>query len=160
MKNSRRRISIKNFLWNDYIALLAWMFPVVDFFIALFIYLFGFFPALRSGGEALTFNSLAFFIYMGIVALIVGAIVIYLRFQYINKFFAKGNETSGKIIKKMASKSGWRIYFTFEAGQSVYMNSAYVSKNKRTKSYKKGDEVTVLYLKRNPLKAILKDVYR
>src|SRR3989344_9000931 len=144
-ETSYKRYSLRKILFNDYFSFLAWMFPVVIFGMALFIEIFGFFPDLKRGRPPLGTDAIPFFIQLGIIIIIVGIIVIFIRTVLIKSYFQKGKEVHGEITGFWRPKSyNGRIYFKYKFEGMEFNNSMVVYFGSIVRSYSTKDKVRVL----------------
>jgi hypothetical protein len=160
-KITNKSYSLKRILINDYIAFIAWLFPIVIFGISIFIELFGFFPDLKKGRPLLGVETIPFFIQFGLIALFLGLIVVIIRVFVIKSFFDKGIEVNGKVTNVWVwRRDRGRIYFTFQYKNLEGDNSAVVHFNKMTKTFLPHKLIKVLVKPKDPTKAIIKDIFQ
>lgn len=160
-KTTQKGYSLKRILINDYISFLAWLFPVVLFGISIFIQIFGFFPDLKRGRAPLGTEAIPFFIQFGLIALIIGIVIIVIRVLTIKSYFVNGVEVNGKVTKIWVwRRDRGRIYFTFSYKDLECDNNALVHFNKMTKTFLPHKPVKVLVKPDDPLKAIIKDIFQ
>lgn len=155
----RKRPSIKAIVVNDYAAFLATMFPLVFFGMALVIRVVGFMPDLKRGRNPLGPENIPFYLILGAVTLLIGAVVIILRYRRINDYFLNGVEITGVVVKRSQFRDRGRIYFQYISGDTEYTASAAVHFSGRVKRMKEGQEVAVLIKRNDPPHSILKDLY-
>ena len=161
IKINNQNYSLKRIILNDYLSFLAWIFPVVIFGMSLFIEIFGFLPDLKRGRPPLGVESIPFFIQFGIIALVIGMIVIIIRVLTIKSYFDKGVEVNGKVTKIWVwRRDRGRIYFTFQYKDLECDNNSLVHFNKMTKTFLPHRAIKVLVKPNEPLKAIIRDIYQ
>lgn len=153
--------SIKKIFYNDYISFLAWLFPVVIFGMSIFIQIFGLFPDLKRGRPPLGTEAIPFFIQFGLIALVLGIIILVIRVLTIKSYFDKGVEVNGKVTKIWVwRRDRGRIYFNFQYKDLEVDNSSIVHFNKMTKTFLPHKPIKVLVKPNDPLKAIIKDLFQ
>lgn len=160
-KVTNQSYSLRKILINDYISFLAWLFPIIIFGMSLFIEIFGFFPDLKRGRPPLGTESIPFMVQFGLIALVIGFIVIIIRVLIIKSYFDKGIEVNGKVTKIWIwRRDRGRIYFTFQYKDLEWDNSVVVHFNKMTKSFLPHKPIKVLINPEDPTKAIIKDIFQ
>lgn len=160
-KSTKESYSLKRILINDYISFLAWLFPVILFGMSIFIEIFGFMPDLKRGRPPLGVEAIPFFIQFGLIALIVGIVVIIIRVLMIKSYFDNGIEVNGKVTKIWVwRRDRGRIYFTFQYKDLECDNNAVVHFNRMTRTFIPPKPIKVLVKPEDPLKAIIKDLYQ
>ncbi len=128
---------------------------------SLFIEIFGFFPDLKRGRPPLGTESIPFMVQFGLIALVIGFIVIIIRVLIIKSYFDKGIEVNGKVTKIWIwRRDRGRIYFTFQYKDLEWDNSVVVHFNKMTKSFLPHKPIKVLINPEDPTKAIIKDIFQ
>lgn len=152
--------SLKKVLINDYLSFLAWLFPVIIFVMSLFIEIFGFLPDLKRGRPPLGTEAIPFLVQFGLIALVIGVIVIIIRVLNIRSYFDNGAEVSGEVTKIFVFRDRGRIHFKFRYKDFDCDNSAAVHFNKMTKKFLPHRSIKVLVKPNDPLKAIIKDIFQ
>jgi hypothetical protein len=160
MNPNENMISLKSLIWNDYIGLMSVLFPVVVFAMAGVTKIFGYFPALRPGRNPIGPEGVSVFLAIGVVSLIIGSLVLFLRYRQISWYFVHGKKIKGFVLNLWSYRGDrGRIYFQYEHEGKLYENSVAIHQSKKVKSLEPGSKVTVLINEKNPLKAILMDIY-
>jgi hypothetical protein len=160
-KINNKSYSLKKIFLNDYISFLAWLFPVIIFGMSLFIEIFGFFPDLKRGRAPLGVEAIPFFIQFGLIALVIGIIVLVIRVLTIKSYFDRGVEVNGKVTKVWVwRRDRGRIYFTFQYKDLKVDTNAVVHFNKMTKTFLPHRLIKVLVKPEDPTKAIIKDIFQ
>jgi hypothetical protein len=160
-KPTNKSYSLKKILINDYISFLAWLFPVIIFGMSIFIKIFGFLPDLKRGRPPLGVEAIPFFIQFGLIALVVGIVVLAMRVSTIKNYFDKGVEVNGKVTKILVwRRDRGRIYFTFQYRDLEGDSSVVVHFNKMTRTFLPHKPIKVLVKPEDPTKAIIKDIFQ
>ncbi len=159
-KKENSNYSLKVILLNDYISFLAGIFPLVILGITIFTQLFGFFPDLKRGRPPLGTEAIPFFIQFGLIAIVIGAIIIALRVVKIKKILEQDIEVDGKVTKVWKYRDSWRIYFTYRYKNMEFDNSILTVYNKKTKVLMPNKKIRVIINPEDPLKATIKEVFR
>ncbi len=159
-KINKNSYSLKKILINDYISFLAWLFPVIIFVMSLFIEIFGFLPDLKRGRPPLGTEAIPFMIQFGLIALIIGIIIIIIRVIIIKRYFENGIEVNGEVTQIWRFRDRGRIYFTFWYKDLIGDNSSIVHFNRMTKTFLPHKQIRVLMKPNDPLKAIIKDLFQ
>ncbi|MBI5554036.1 MAG: hypothetical protein HY917_04845 [Candidatus Diapherotrites archaeon] len=159
MNEPRTRISLKSFFWNDYFALLFSVAFLLGIGLIFYTGIYGVLNPPSPENRLIPETDNHILGQIGLGALLTGAQLIGWRYLYIRSFFEKETRVPGKVTDWWTERDRGRIYFQYTHEDTVYENNTAVHLNAKTRSFKKGRTVTVLVDPKNPLKAIIEDLY-
>ena len=99
-------------------------------------------------------------IQFGLIALVIGIIIIIIRVIIIKRYFENGIEVNGEVTQIWRFRDRGRIYFTFWYKDLIGDNSSIVHFNRMTKTFLPHKQIRVLMKPNDPLKAIIKDLFQ
>ena len=132
---------------NDYIAHMAFLFPIV------FWGMYLFFTVFRPG------ESADFFLYAAPIATVVAGGVLLWRYRTITRVFSDGLEVPGIVSNVGFFRGRGRIECTYTyQGQKLVGGNA-LHETKRSREFGQGTEATLVVDRNNPKRAFIRDLY-
>ncbi len=131
---------------NDYIALVAFLFPIVFWA----VYAFDIVLGERSWPE---------FVYVALVVTVIGFLVLMWRYWQILSAFTQGAETSGIISRISFFRDRGRVDYVYIWYAEKYASGMAVTKTKRTRVLREGQEITLMVDSGRPRNAFIRDLF-
>ena len=159
MKNETHSPSIFRVVQSDFLALVSLAFPAIMLGMYLVITYLGFFPGFRGHDPIRGAEGAPVFLYMSIVATIIGVPVFVWRFNSFRSTYAGGLEVTGQITNISFSRDRGRVDYSYDYSGQMYRGWNAIMKTKRTKAMATGDNVVLMVDKGNPKRALIRDLY-
>jgi len=131
---------------NDYVALIAFLFPVV------FWAFYAFDMVLGGGGWPA-------FIYIALAVTVIGFVVLIWRYWLILSAFTQGIEVSGTISRISFFRDRGRVDFVYTWYEEKYASGMAVAKTKRTSALKEGQAIVLMVDSGRPRNAFMRDLF-
>jgi hypothetical protein len=142
-----RTPSLWRIIQNDYIAHMAFLFPVV------FWGMYVVFALFRPG------ESTEFFLYAAPISTVLAVGVLLWRYRTFTTIFSDGLEVPGIVSNAGFFRGRGRIECTYTyQGQKLVSGNA-IHETKRSREFKQGTDVTLAVDRNNPKRAFIRDLY-
>ena len=142
-----RTPSLWRIIQNDYVAHMAFLFPIV------FWGLYVFFVLSRQG------DGSQFFLYAAPLATVIAAAVVIWRYRIFSRVFSDGLEAPGIVSSAAFFRGRGRIECTYTyQGQKLISGNA-IHETNRSRDFEQGTEVTLVVDRNNPKRAFIRDLY-
>ena len=144
---------------NDYGALMGFIMPLVLWSMFIATNVFGF-SLSRRGRAPIESNSTdSTFLYIAIVGTVVGIALLVWRIYSFQQTFSNGEKTVGRITSVSFFKDRGRIEYSYNLKGQTYQSGNAIMKNKKTQSFRDGDEIELIVDRLNPKRAFIKTLY-
>jgi len=150
--------SLLGIIQLDTVALLALLFPLVIWGIYIATTYFGFFPGL-GGRDPLTGADAPLFLYLGLIATVVGIPLLLWRVRSFQSMFRRGIQVRGRITDVSFYRDRGRVEYSYTYEGQTYAGGNAVQKTGRSEALQPGGEVTLLVDPEKPQRAVIRDLY-
>jgi hypothetical protein len=158
MEQKIQQPSLLRIVQSDFIALLALGFPAVVWVIYIATAYFGLFPDLR-GRDPLSGADAPFFLYLGIVTMVVGVPLFIWRVRSFQALFSQGAQVMGRITTVSFFRDRGRVEYTYTYQGKTYSGYNAIMKTARTQALQPDIEVILILDRNNPKRALIRDLY-
>jgi len=131
---------------NDYIALVAFLFPIV-------------FWAVYAFDMVLGEGSWPELVYVALVVTVIGFLVLMWRYWKILSAFTQGVETPGTISRVSFFRGRGRVEYVYIWYEEKYASGMAVAKSKRTRVLREGQEIALMVDSGRPRNAFIRDLF-
>lgn len=150
--------SILKIIKNDLFAAISAAFPVIAWVLYLALWFFKEIPT-RSGTPLTFAEDGATIMNYCLILTILGILIVIYRIRAITLYFSSGIECVGTVQNVYFFKGRGKITCTYKIDNTPYTEKTRVNKTKETKALSPGQSVTLLGMKNQPIKFIIKDLF-
>lgn len=159
MQSVSRKPSLLRIIQTDNMALLAVGFPTMAFLMyAIFSY-FAYLPGFRDHDLIRSSQLAPLFLNLGLATSVVGLLLLIVRIHAYATLYSHSVEVPGRVISVSFVGDRAKVEYSYSYQGRIYQGSSVIIKNARTRNLSRGYEVMLLFDRRHPEKALLRDLY-